>query len=76
MLATINEINVILLFATCFKHPTTSFDISQFVELLKRCSKHARMLVYVKMCIGIVENVKETSSDSGMHNSAITVLHE
>ena len=26
--------------------------------------------------IGIVEKAKETSSDSGMHNRAITVLHE
>ena len=25
---------------------------------------------------GIVEKAKETSSDSGMHNRAITVLHE
>ena len=25
--------------------------------------------------IGIVEKAKETSSDSGMHNRAITVLH-
>ena len=26
--------------------------------------------------IGIVEKAKETSSDSGMHNRPITVLHE
>ena len=26
--------------------------------------------------IGIVEKAKETSSDSGIHNRAITVLHE
>ena len=26
--------------------------------------------------IGIVEKVQETSSDTGMHNRAITVLHE
>ena len=26
--------------------------------------------------IGIVEKAKETSSDTGMHNRAITVLHE
>ena len=26
--------------------------------------------------IGIVEKVQETSSDTGVHNRAITVLHE
>ena len=30
----------------------------------------------ILIIIGIVEKAKETSSDSGMHNRAITVLHE
>ena len=32
--------------------------------------------IHKPICIGIVEKAKETSSDSGMHNRAITVLHE
>ena len=30
----------------------------------------------IKRDIGIVENIQETSLDTGIHNRAITVLHE
>ena len=33
-------------------------------------------ILYKKGHIGIVEKVQEISSDTGMHNRAITVLHE
>ena len=35
-----------------------------------------QMKKFKKGHIGIVEKVQETSSDTGVHNRAITVLHE
>ena len=41
----------------------------------KSCQLYILMMIK-KGHIGIVEKVQETSSDTGMHNRAITVLHE
>ena len=50
------------------------------IILYNACSKKSPssylLQVNEKGHIGIVEKAKETSSDSGMHNRAITVLHE
>ena len=41
---------------------------------------HTELLSSMNHCmsvlLGIVENVQETSSDTGMHNGTVTVLHE
>ena len=48
---------------------TTQHDLDNGVHIFINKKGHTG-------CIGIVEKAKETSSDSGMHNRAITVLHE
>ena len=45
-------------------------------EVKKEWRQVNEKFLELKRHIGIVEKAKETSSDSGMHNRAITVLHE